>query len=265
MRRTLSLTLLPAALIASACAAPAPVPATTAPAPAAAPALAPKTGADVVRAMHDRYADTWYRTLAFTQATERRSPADTMVRETWYEQAKIPGALRIDVGAPTGNPVILYTRDTLYIRRTGLPLIKRATRNPLAILGFDVYRQPADTTLRLLVAEGVDTTRVHADTLYGRPVWVVGAAAGDTTSKQFWVDAGRMLFVRMLEPAQAPGGGFVDIRFENYQPAGKAWVSPLVTVTAGGKLVQRETYRDIQVDVPIPDARFDPAALGATP
>lgn len=264
MRRTpllpLTSALIPALLL-GACA----TTTTTTPAPApaaAAPALAPKTGADVVRAMHDRYADTWYRTLSFTQATERRSPADTMIRETWYEQAKIPGALRIDVGAPTGNPVILYTRDSLYIHRTGLPLIKRATRNPLAILGFDVYRQPADTTLRLLVAEGVDTTRVHADTWEGRPAWVVGAAAGDTTSKQFWVDAERMLFVRMLEPAQAPGGGIVDIRFEQYQPAGKTWVSPLVTVTAGGKLVQRETYREIQVDVPIPDERFDPAALG---
>ena len=262
MRRIQLLPLVSAALLASACATPAPAPSTTAaPAPAAAPALTPKSGADVVRAMHDRYADTWYRTLAFTQSTERRSPADTMIRETWYEQAKIPGALRIDVGAPTGNPVILYTRDSLYIHRSGLPLITRATRNPLAILGFDVYRQPSDTTLRVLVAEGIDTTRVHADTLYGRPVWVVGAAAGDTTTKQFWVDAGRLVFVRLLEPAQAPGTGIVDIRFENYQPAGKAWISPLVTVTAGGKLVQRETYRDIQVDIPIPDSRFDPASI----
>lgn len=231
--------------------------------PAQRPMVAPRApmdGADVVRLMHDRYVGRWYNSLTFTQITERRTPADTLGRETWYEQAKIPGRLRIDVGAPTGNPTILYLRDSVFLHRAGQPTVRHAGRNPLMLLGFDVYAQPVERTVSVLREEGFDLSKLREDTLEGRHVYVIGAAADDSVSKQFWVDADRMLFLRMLEPA-GPGKGELDIRFDQYHPYGGGWVAVSVTVTNGGKLLQRETYSDVKINVPIPDSRFDPNTL----
>ncbi|MFL5473613.1 MAG: hypothetical protein ACJ8AM_14765, partial [Gemmatimonadales bacterium] len=54
---------------------------------------APKSGEELVRQMHDRYAGKWYHNLTFTQTTSFPDrPA-----ETWYEAGEIPGKLRIDI------------------------------------------------------------------------------------------------------------------------------------------------------------------------
>ena len=55
--------------------------------------LAPKTGEDVVRAMNERYAGRWYKTLTFVQKT---TYPDGRI-ETWHEALSMPGLLRIDI------------------------------------------------------------------------------------------------------------------------------------------------------------------------
>lgn len=229
--------------------------------PPALSAQTPPDGAELVRLMHDRYVGKWYKTLTFTQATIRRSAADTMIHETWYEAMKLPGRLRIDVAAPDGDPVILFAHDSTFVRRAG-KVTARAGRNPLLILGFDVYTQPTERSVSVLREEGFDLARMHEATWQGRKVFVVGATtAGDTTSKQFWVDAERLVFVRMLGPIAPGRPGLEEVRFDKYQPAGGGWLSTYVTATRDGKLVQSEEYSDIRVNVPIPDTRVDPAQL----
>ena len=221
----------------------------------------PPDGGELVRLMHDRYVAKWYTTLTFTQATTRRTPADTMVHETWYEAMKLPGRLRIDVGTPDGDPIILFNRDSIFVRRGGKRLPARAGRNPLLLLGFDVYTQPIERSVSALREEGFDLARMHEDSWQGRKVFVVGAAQGDTTSKQFWVDSERLVFVRMLGPSAPGRQGVEDVRFDRYQPAGGGWLATLVTDTRDGKLVQREEYSDVRVNIPVADSRLDPARL----
>jgi hypothetical protein len=230
--------------------------------PAVARSQTPPDGAELVRQMHDRYVAKWYTTLTFTQATQRRTPADSMVGETWYESMKLPGRLRIDVGAPAGDPIILFARDSIFVRRGSRTLPGRAGLNPLLLLGFDVYTQPIERTVGALRDEGFDLGKIREGTWQGRRVFIVGAAAGDTSSKQFWVDAERLVFVRMIGPLAAGRPGLEDVRFDNYRPAGGGWLATLVTDTDNGKLVQKEEYSDIRVNAPIPDDRFDPARLG---
>ncbi|HEY8311737.1 MAG TPA: hypothetical protein VIG47_14330 [Gemmatimonadaceae bacterium] len=221
----------------------------------------PPDGAELVRLMHDRYVGKWYKTLTFAQATLRRTPADSMAHETWYETMKLPGRLRIDIGAPDGDPIVLYARDSIYVRRGARTSPARAGRNPLLLLGFDVYTQPTARTVSALREEGFDLDKLHEGSWEGRKVFIVGAAAGDTTSKQFWVDADRLLFVRMAGP-EAPGRpGLEDVRFEKYQPAGGGWLAMLVTATRSGQLIQQEEYSNVRVDGAIPDSRVDPAHL----
>jgi len=213
------------------------------------------SGEQVVRAMHDRYQDRWYRTLTFTQKTTRRTPADTMVVETWYESAAVPGRLRIDV-APRGGTSYIFANDSIFVTRGDSVLRRAAGRNPLLILGFDVYGQSAERTIEVLKAEGFSLDPVHEDVWRGRRVYVVGAAAGDRRSKQFWVDRERLLFVRLLEPSRADSTKMVDTRFDDYKPLGGGWIAPLVESYLDGKLVQREEYRDIRADPPLPASLF---------
>ncbi len=229
--------------------------------PNALSAQKPPDGAELVRLMHDRYVAKWYTTLTFTQATVRRTAADTMAHETWYETMKLPGRLRIDIGAPDGDPIVLYARDSIYIRRGTRTLPPRAGRNPLLLLGFDVYTQPIERSVSALREEGFDLSKMHEGTWQGRRVFIVGAAPGDTISKQFWIDAERLVFVRMVSPESQGRPGLEDVRFDKYQAAGGGWLATLVTDTRGGKLVQSEEYSDIRVNVPIPESRLDPARL----
>jgi hypothetical protein len=226
---------------------------------APAPGESVRGAEDVIRAMHDRYAGKWYRTLSFTQETSRVLPNDSVRVETWREWALIPGRLRIEMGPTEAGNGAIYARDSLFRFRAGQRTGATAERNPLALLGFDAYRQDAAITLQVLREEGFDLSRFHEDTWQGRPAYVVGALAGDSTSKQFWVDRERLVFVRLLEPAAGDGTRVQDIRFLDYRPIGSAWVAPRVELWAGGRRLFWEDYSDIRVDEALPAALWDPA------
>ncbi len=219
---------------------------------------APANGDAVVRAMHDNYAKSWYRTLSFTQKTTRRTPADTMVIETWRERAMIPGYLRIDIERASGNTSIVYAGDSLFVWRGDSTLTRAATRNILLVIGFDVYRQPPETTLAVLAAEHYPMTPLREDTWEGRPVYVIGAAAGDLRSHQLWIDKDRLLFVRAIEPDPRDSTKTIDMRFDNYVKVPSGWLSETVEIYRDGKLVQREEYSDARTNIPIDPKIFSP-------
>jgi hypothetical protein len=223
-------------------------------------ASTPANGDAVIHAMHDRYAKTWYHTLSFAQKTTRRTPADTMAIETWRERAMIPGYLRIDVERASGKLAIVYAGDSLFVWRGDSTLTRAATRNILLVIGFDVYREPAETTLAVLEAEHFPMTPVREDTWEGRPVYVMGAAAGDLHSHQLWIDKDRLLFVRGIQPDERDTTKTVDMRFDNYVKVPAGWLSELVEVYRDGKLVQREEYSDVRTNVPIDPQIFLPPA-----
>lgn len=232
-----------------------------APAPEQARPVAPAaiTGADqLVAAMQAKYAGKWYRTMSFVQrSTYLRADGTPSRVETWYEAGAIPGRLRIDLGDPARGNGVVYRGDSVYTVQNGAVVDKRIGRNALLILGFDVYAQPLARTLEQLRAENIDLSLLHTDVLYGRRMYVVGAGPGDSTSNQFWIDAERMLFARLIQ-TDAERKNTRDIRFEKYMPYGDAWVAELVRVLAGGKLVFKEEYSNVRVNVPLDDALFVP-------
>jgi hypothetical protein len=222
------------------------------------PHAAPKTGEDLVRQMHARYAGKWYRTITFVQTTSHPDRPT----ETWYEAGTIPGKLRIDVAPADSMKAILFVGDSTVVFHGGKRAAARQGRNLLMTLGFDVYGQAPDTTITQLEAEGIDLSKLHADNWHGTRVWVVGAERGDTATSQFWIEQDRLLFVRLIEvqkdpkQPQAPPD-LLDVTFEKYQRLGKGWVAPDVVIKVNGKEVQRETYRDIRADVPLQADLYD--------
>jgi hypothetical protein len=216
-------------------------------------------GAAVVTAMRDRYAGRWYRTLTFRQKTSQLLANGTWNVQTWYEAMRLPGRLRIDFDPIRAGNGVLYARDSQFVVTNG-----RVTRadpgiNDLQLLGFDVYDLPTARSTALLRAQGFDLSRMHRSRFDGRDMIVVGARAGETRRKQFWIDAERLYFVRLVQPAPRDTSKLQDIRFLNYEPRGEAWIAPRVEIHTDGKLTFFEDYLDVRTDVRLDDALFDPA------
>jgi len=222
------------------------------------------SGDDLLRAMHDRYASSWYKTVTFVQKSTTYKPDGTSSAETWYEAALLPGKLRIDIGEPAkGNGYVLNDGNVTIIKENVVsgsqPLV-----NMLLVLGFDVYRQDPATTAKVVKGEGYDLSKLREDMWEGKPAYVVGADKGDLKSKQFWVAKDTLLFVRVIEPARGDASKQDDIRFLHYQPLAGAWIAAGVEVYTDGKKVFSEDYSDIQANVKLDPAVFDPAKFSET-
>lgn len=227
---------------------PPPAPAVERPAPP--PAI--RNGEALLAAMHDRYPN-WYRTLTFVQKTTIQRPSGGELVQTWYEALSLPGRLRIDTDL-TQRSGSLYARDSIFSVANGTLVSAQPGLNALLVLGFDVYTQPPARSAAQLASLGYDLNRVHETTWRGKPVYVVGADAGDTTTKQFWVDRTNLLFVRSLARTAR---GMTDVRFERYEPLGKGWIAMEVVQLINGRPTLREEYSRVQIDVPLDDGLFD--------
>jgi len=217
-----------------------------------------KSGDALIKAMHDRYADTWYKTVTFTQKSTTYNADGTTKVETWYEAALLPARLRIDIGSPSEGNGYLLVHGNVTIFHGGEVKASKDQQNMLLVLGFDVYAQPVDTTLAIAKQEGFDASKFHEDTWEGKTVYVFGAEKGDLKSKQFWVEKDRLLFVRLLEPDASDASKMQDIRFTDYRPLGKGWIAARVEVHNEGKLVFSEDYTEI-----VKDPKLDPAVFDA--
>ncbi len=213
-------------------------------------------GITVLDSMHVRYAEQWYHTIAFTLKTTVSLASGGEVVQTWHEAGDLPGRLRIDtdVASKTG---VLYARDSSYSFAGGRLIDATPRLNELLVLAFDVYVQPTEHTAEQLRALGFDLGRAYETTWYADTVYVIGAARGDTVSKQFWVDRRRLLVVRMLGKTNQ---GLVDTRFGDYRPIGSGWIAAEVVQLVNGKRRLLEQYSDIRPDVTLMAGMFDPKA-----
>jgi hypothetical protein len=216
-----------------------------------------KSGEALVKAMHDRYAKSWYSTVTFVQKSTTYNPDGTTKVETWYEAAQLPGKLRIDIGSPSDGNGYLMVDGNLSVFQKGEVKASLRQVNMLLVLGFDVYTQPPEATLAIAKQEGFDAAKFHEDIWEGTPVYVFGAVEGDLKSKQFWIEKDRLLFVRLIEPGRADPAKTRDIRFADYRPLGKAWIAALVEVYDGNKKVFSEEYSEIHQDVKLDPVVFD--------
>lgn len=227
----------------------------------------PKSGDELVKTMHDRYAGTWYHTLSFLQHNTAYLPNDSIEHSTWFERMSVPGSLRIDFRGGPGFPPtagILFARDSQFIVSGDTLANAMAFIHPLMVLGFDVYNQPVERTLARLRDLAFDLSVMHEDTWQGRPVYVVGAQAGDLHTRQFWVDRERLVFVRMLEPGRRDTSTTTETQFNDYRQVKGGWVSAQVLLLVNGQRRWMEEYDDIKTNVPLTAGVFDVKRWKAT-
>ena len=104
----------------------------------------------------------------------------------------MPGMLRIDITPIDSGRAMVFRNDSLYIFRNGTLARALPYVHPLMVLGSDIYSLPPARTLDKLRTLRFDLSKLSRATWNDRAVYVVGAATGDTTSAQFWVDRERL-------------------------------------------------------------------------
>ena len=213
---------------------------------------------ELIAAMQEKYGKSWYKTATFVQETTNIQPDGTSKVETWYEAMSVPGRLRIDFTPTTEGNGILFTDGKIFVFKNGKVENTRAFDHPLLILGFDIYRSPASEVTAKLQALKFDLSQFREDTWQGKPVYVVGAKAGDLHSPQFWIDQKNLYFVRMLRPAGKDGTQTQETQFNKYQKLGGGWIAPEVIFMVDGKVVTTEKYSEIRGDVELDPKLFDP-------
>lgn len=223
-----------------------------------------RNGEDLLRVMHARYEKSWYQTVTFTQKSTTYKGDGTSSAETWYEAAMVPGKLRIDIGAPADGKGYVLVDGNVSIVKDNKVVGSRHSVNMLLVLGFDVYRQDPETTIKVVKSEGFDLSKLREDVWEGKPVYVVGADKGDEKSRQFWVAKDTLLFLRVIEPSQGDATKVNDIRFIHYQPLAGAWIAAGVEVYTDGKKVFSEDYTDIRGNVKLDPEVWDPQQFSTT-
>ena len=230
-------------------------------APATALAAKITTTEQLVQAMQKKYAKSWYKTATFVQKTTNIDKDGNKKVETWYEAMSLPGSLRIDFTPTKDGNGILFTNSQIYVFKNGKVDSNRPFVHPLMVLGFDVYRLPQNEVIEKLKGLKFDLSIFREDTWQGRPVYVVGAKAGDLHSLQFWIDQKNLYFVRMIRPAGKDGAQTQETQFNKYQKLGGGWMSPEVIFSVDGKVVTTEEYSELRANVALDPKLFDPQSF----
>ncbi len=217
------------------------------------------TTQELVQAMQKKYAKSWYQTATFVQKTTNIDKDGNRKVETWYEAMSVPGSLRIDFTPTKDGNGILFTDSQIYVFKNGKVDSNRPFVHPLLVLGFDIYRMPESEAIEKLKGLKFDLSIFREDTWQDRPVYVVGAKAGDAHSAQFWIDKKNLYFVRMIRPAGKDSTQ--ETQFNKYVKLGGGWMSPEVVFLVDNKVVTIEEYFDLHANVNLPDKLFDPQSF----
>ena len=223
------------------------------------PAPKIESSRELVREMHDRYADNWYRTLRFEQANTFYTQSGREEKSRWVENLSVPGRLRIDFQPLSSRSGMLILNNRVITFDNGRRIDARRSIQPILTLTADVYAIPPAVTLRRLDSLRIDLSKFHEGRLNRKRVYVMGAEEGDLESSQVWVDADRLLLVRLIQREQRGDRTVItDTRIGEYKDVDGFPVPHEFLSTRDGKPYFREEYENVRVNEPIPPGLFDP-------
>jgi hypothetical protein len=218
---------------------------------------------ELLEAVRTRYDGDWHESLTFVQQTVFHRPDGSVDSATWYE-ALMPGMLRIDVAPIDSGNGVLFRDGMRYTIRNHEVVASDADVNVLALLLSDMFFLDVRRSLVLFDSLGFDTTLVHRTEWQAKPVWVVGAPAGDLSVNQFWLEADRLVPVRMVQHVGPQGRALLDVRIGEYRQLDRGWVETELLIYLDGELRQEEHYTNIRSGVRLEPSLFDPASWRIT-
>jgi hypothetical protein len=214
---------------------------------------------ELLETLRTRYDGDWHESLTFVQQTVFHRPDGTVDSATWYE-ALVPGKLRIDVAPVDSGNGALFVGGVRYTIRGHEVVASEPDVNVLALLLTDMFFLDPDRSLVLFDSLGFDTTRIHRAEWRSRPVWVVGAPRDDLSVNQFWLEADRLLPVRMVQHVGPQGRALLDVRIGEYRKLDRGWIETEVLIYLDGELRQEEHYTNIRSGIELDPGLFDPGS-----
>ncbi|HUQ21058.1 MAG TPA: hypothetical protein VM099_15670 [Gemmatimonadaceae bacterium] len=216
------------------------------------------TSGALIREMHDRYAGKWYKTLTFEQTNTFYTSAGKEQKSHWLQRLQVPGRLRIDFLPLASRSGMLIQNNRVMTFDNGRRVDSRRSIQPVLTMTGDVYAIPPSITLRRLDSLGIDLDRFHDGKWDGRKVYVMGAEKGDLQSNQIWVDADKLLLVRLIQKDKRGDRIIVtDTHVGEYREVDGYNVAFEFTSYRDGKVFFKEKYDNVKVNEAIPSALFD--------
>lgn len=224
------------------------------------PADSMRTGEDVIRAMHSRYAGEWYQSLALIQAVTYFDPESGALDSArlWYESIELPGTVRSDIAPVEGGNYQLYRDGTWHIFEADTLARSNHGPHPVLLLGFDVYMQPVEQTIASLEQLRFDLSELRQDIWQGRAVHVVGS---ELEGSQFWVDGDDPLLRRLIIVSRS-SGATIEVQFNAYEQLGGGWIAAELVFLRDARLWLHERYAFWDIDLEFEPSIF--AVAGGT-
>ncbi|MBO3697495.1 hypothetical protein [Roseivirga sp. E12] len=206
-------------------------------------------------AMQVKNRSAWFKEFTFTQETIRYNQSGA-IRDTaiWHEAVSYPDLFRIDYNEQ--GRFIIFRNDSAY--RFQDYNFQSAREEPQEFLLFKggMYFISPSRVMAKLKEYGYDTSIFREDRLNGRRAYVVGAKAGDLSTKQFWIDADHFYTIRRI--SKTGRGAVLDVQYSDHKKVEGGWVEQTVTFYLDERMLQIENYLDIDASRKIPADVFDP-------
>ena len=228
--------------------------------PEEAPGKAITSSNDLIREMHDRYAGNWYRTLRFNQVNTFYTQSGGEQKSRWVQHLSVPGRLRIDFEPLSSKSGLLILNNRVTTFDNGRRVDSRRSIQAILTMTADVYAIPVDVTLRRLDSLKVDLGKFRRDRFDRKRVYVIGAEEGDLESNQIWIDAEKLLLLRIIQQEKRGERKTVtDTRIGGYREIDGYPIPHEFVSTRDGKPYFREEYEDVRVNAQLPAGIFDPS------
>ena len=211
-------------------------------------------GRDVIALMRDRN----QRAPGACIVVETRSSFRSGRTDRWFETTCPPGRRRVDLLPPDSASGLLFRGDSLYEMSQGKPVKAQALAHALTILMSDAPVAPVTETVSRLEALGFELGSLRQDTWRGRTAWVIGGLGeGDRTTNQFWIDAERLVLLRLIQSQRVDGAGPGDpplvreVWLDDYALRDERWVAGELSYFRNGErfLVQEMAVIDANAHV----------------
>lgn len=213
-----------------------------------------KNGIEVIKAMHEKYDGKWYKNLTFSQGVEQYKDEKIIKKEVWHEAYKAPSNLIIKFRSLTSGNGYLFLGDSLHIYAHHKLAASRKHNNFLVTLGFDVYNQPVDKTVRTLTDVKFDLEKVTSTSFNGKDVYVVGVSSLEEKTNHFYIDAENLVFLKSISYTENAKRETV---FKSYKNIEGNLIATEVDFLTNGKLDMTEKYYNIEFPKSIADSVYD--------
>jgi hypothetical protein len=216
----------------------------------------PKTGKDVIKIMHEKYAGKWYKTFSFNQTTEIYKNDSLIRSETWWEKIQFPKNFRIDFGNADSGKAVIFRNDSSYIFKNSKLIRANYYQNDLLFLLGGMYFYPLDSAISKMKAFGFNLNKFHEDSWKGKAVYVIGANKNEDSVNQVWFEKENYNLVRMIKFENKRKE---ETLLENQVKLEGGFSETLVKFYIDNKLIQVEKYHDLKSNIYIDPSVFEPA------